>query len=206
MPAQRSFGNQILSFMTKTASGYWHVYDPQCGFVVVRTSFLRLLDLGGIAKDYFFENDMLIRLNALGARVVDVPIKTLYGTETSGVSVARVAFTFPPRLIAAMARRFWRKHLVTDFGSITVLTLGGVVLTIFGAAFGGYHWWLSSTADRVATTGTVMIAVLPLIVGIQAILQALVMSVAASPGASETRDYVRELIVSGALFDDADGT
>ena len=204
MPARRNFGNQLLSFMTKIASGYWHVYDPQCGFTVVRTAVLRLLDLDHVASDYFFEDDMLIGVNALGARVVDVPISTVYGAETSGVSIARVAFTFPPRLLYAMTARFWRKHLVTDFGAISVLTLGGVALTVFGVVFGGYHWYLSRVTDHVTTTGTVMIAVLPIIVGIQAMLQALVLSVIASPGAAETRDYVRTLIAEGRLFADED--
>lgn len=199
MPARRNFGNQLLAFLTKVASGYWHVYDPQCGFTAARSSFLRLIDMDQLASDYFFENDMLIKLNALNARVVDVPITTLYGSEISGVSVARVAFTFPPRLFVAGGARFWRKHLVTDFGAISVLTLGGLALSLFGAAFGGYHWWLSSATGHVATTGTVMIAVLPLIVGIQALLQAFTLSVAASPGAAETAAYVRELISHGGL-------
>lgn len=199
MPAERSFGNTLLSFLTKVASGYWHVFDPQCGFTVVRTSFLRMLDVDAIASDYFFENDMLVQLNALGAYVVDVPTSTFYGAEVSGVSVARVALTFPPRLIAAGSRRFWRKHLVTDFGAVAVLVLGGALLSLFGAAFGAYRWWLSSTSGHVATTGTVMIAVLPLVVGIQAILQAFAMSVAASPGARETATYARMLLGEDAF-------
>jgi len=194
MPVERSFGNTVLSFMTKVASGYWHVFDSQCGYTVVRTPFLELLDLDRLPDDYFFENAILIQLNALNARVVDVPIKTLYGHEVSGVSMLRVALTFPLRLVAGGAARFWRKHLVTDFGAIGALTLSGIALLVFGAAFGGYHWWLSNATSEAATTGTVMLAVLPLIVGIQLLIQALSMSVQASPGAAETAHYVRTLI------------
>lgn len=194
MPAERSLGNTVLSFMTKLASGYWHVFDSQCGYTVVRSAFLELIDLDTLPDDYFFENSMLIKLNALNARVVDVPITTLYGREVSGVSILRVATTFPARLMLGGTARFWRKHLVTDFGATGVLTLSGLTLLAFGAAFGGYHWWLSMTTEHIATTGTVMLAVLPLIVGIQLLLQAFSMSVQASPGAKQTARYVRDLI------------
>jgi len=197
MPAERSFGNSLLSFMTKVASGYWHVYDSQCGYTAVATPFLRLLDLDQVADDYFFENDMLIRLNALSARVVDVPVSTVYGSETSDVNVLKVALTFPPRLVGAGARRFWRKHLVTDFGAIAALSGTGLLLVAFGMLFGAYHWALSLLTHVAATTGTVMVAVLPLIVGIQLVLQALALSVAGSSGARETTEYVRQLIRSG---------
>ncbi len=199
MPQNRSFGNTLLSFMTKVASGYWHVFDSQCGFTVARTAFLRLMDLESLPDDYFFENDMLIKLNALNARVVDVPTSTIYGREVSGVSVARVAFTFPPRLLLDGSRRFWRKHLLTDFSPIGALTLTGIALVTFGFVFGAYHWWLSLVSGQVATTGTVMLAVLPLILGIQLVVQSFSLSVLSSPGAQETAEYVRTLIARGDL-------
>ncbi len=142
---------------------------------------------------------MLIQLNALNARVVDVPTSTLYGREVSDVKVGRVVFTFPPQLIAAGISRFWRKQHVTNFGPIGGLTIAGLALCIFGAVFGAYHWWLSSVSQRPATAGTVMIAVLPLIVGIHLIMQAFALSVDASPDAQQTAEYTRELIRTGEL-------
>lgn len=199
MPANRKLGSVALSFMTKMASGYWHVYDSQCGFTAARVDYLGMLDLDALAVDYFFENDMLIRLNSLSARVVDVPTSTLYGPETSGISVPRVLLTFPPRLIVGAVRRVWRKHLVTDFGAQGLLEIAGLALALFGACFGAYHWWLSVATGQVATVGTVMIAVLPLVVGIQLLVQAFAMEVSISPGASETAEYVRRLIAERAL-------
>lgn len=195
MPAHRSFGNTVLSLLNKLASGYWHVYDSQCGFTVVRSPFLRLMHLDSLPNDYFFENAMLIKLNTLNARVVDVPTSTVYGEETSGVSIRKVILSFPVRFLVGGARRFWRKHLVTDFGPIGGLTIGGIVLTLFGVLFGAYHWVLSAITGNVASTGTVMVAVLPLILGIELLIQAFSMSVLSSPGAPETARFVRELIV-----------
>lgn len=199
MPLARSFGNSALSFLTKLASGYWHVFDSQCGFTVASTPFLELLDLDQIADGYFFENDMLIRMNSLNARVVDVPVSTIYGDEVSGVSISKVVASFPPKLLAGGLRRFWRKNLVTDFGPIGALTVIGTLLVAFGALFGAYHWWLSVVTAVAATTGTVMIAVLPLILGLQLLIQAFSMSVVASPGAAESAEFVRVLVSSRSL-------
>jgi len=199
MPTQRRFGNTALSFMTKTASGYWHVYDSQCGYTVVRSSFLRLIDLDAIPDDYFFENAMLIQLSTLNARVVDVPTSTAYGEEVSGVSIPRAFFTFPPRLFVSGVKGFWRKHLVTDFDAIGVMTMVGAALSLFGVVFGEYRWWLSIATGRVASTGTVMLAVLPLVVGVQLMVQAFALGVQSSPGAAETASFAHTLISRGDL-------
>lgn len=199
MPRTRGLGNALLSLMTKAASGYWHVFDSQCGFTAISAPVLRLLDLDHVAPDYFFENDMLIQLNGLSARVVDVPVTTIYGAETSHIRVPRVVLSFPPRLLLRAILRFTRKYLLTDFGAVAVLTLSGGGLLVFGAAFGGYHWWLSVSEGHAATTGTVMIAVLPIILGFQLLLQALALNVGASPGAAESAAYVRELVARGEL-------
>jgi len=199
MPKHRSFGNTTLSLMTKLASGYWHVYDSQCGYTMIRAQYLRLIRLEELADDYFFENCMLIMLNELNARVVDVPVSTIYGDETSGISVLRVIRTFPLRLMSGGVRRFWRKHLVTDFGAVGVLVSLALTLSLLGFLFGSYHWWLSASTGQVASTGTVMIATLPIIISIQLAAQAFVLSVLSSPGARETAEYVRTLIAEGGV-------
>jgi glycosyltransferase involved in cell wall biosynthesis len=191
MPARRWFGNVVLSFLTKVASGYWHVFDPQCGFIAITIPTLRRLKLDGVARDYFFENDMLIRLNVIDARVVDVDTSSLYGDETSYVSIGRVSWTFPPRLARGFLWRFMRRHLMNDFGLIGFLTIIGSMFTLFGTAFGLYHWALSASTGIVTSTGTVMIAVVPLILGLQMLIQALSLEVQSSSGASETREYAR---------------
>jgi dolichol-phosphate mannosyltransferase len=191
MPRLRWFGNVVLSFLTKVASGYWHVFDPQCGFIAITAPTLRRLKLDGIARDYFFENDMLIRLNIIDARVVDVDTSSLYGGETSHVRIGRVGWTFPPRLLRGFFWRFVRRHLMNDFGLIGLLAIVGTMFTLFGTVFGIYHWVLSASSGIVTTTGTVMIAVVPLILGIQMLLQALSLEVQSSAGAGETREYAR---------------
>jgi dolichol-phosphate mannosyltransferase len=191
MPRMRWFGSVALSFLTKVASGYWHVFDPQCGFTAITAPVLMRLKLDGIARDYFFENDMLIRLNVIDARVVDVSTAALYGDESSALGIAQVTWSFPLRLVRRFAWRFVKRHVVNDFGLIAMLTFVGAVSFLFGVVFGVYHWVDSAVSGHVATAGTVMIAVVPIILGAQMLLQALALEVQSSAGAEETRALSR---------------
>jgi dolichol-phosphate mannosyltransferase len=198
MPTTRWVGNVALSFLTKIASGYWHVFDPQRGFVAITSPALRRLNLDGIARDYFFENDMLIRRNVIDARVVDIDMAALYGDETPYVRVSRVAWTFPRRLLKRSAWRFLKRHIINDFGLIALLTFVGGVLALFGAAFGISHWVRSAGSGIPATAGAAMIAVVSLILGAQMLLQALSLEVQGSPGAAETRTMARDAVKPSA--------
>ena len=107
MPRDRLLGSLALGLLTQLASGYWHIFDPQNGFVACRQGMLARLDLPRIAPDYFFENDMLVHLNVLGARVVDVPLPARYADEVSSMRISRVLISFPVRLFC----RFWWRIL-----------------------------------------------------------------------------------------------
>lgn len=198
MPRGRWFGSVMLSFLTKTASGYWHVFDPQCGFTAIAAPALAQLKLDAVAQDFFFENDMLIRLNVIDARVVDVSTAALYGEETSSLRIGHVAWSFPFRLIRGFAWRVIKRHVVNDFGLVALLSFLGAILFTFGLVFGVYHWIASAETGQAATAGTVMVAVLPIILGFEMLLQALTQEVQSSPGAAETRDYARMVDGRGA--------
>src|SRR3990172_7125743 len=86
IPRYRFFGNLILSFLTKVASGYWHVADSQTGYTAISLSALRRMNLDCLYPRYGFPNDILLKLNVIGARVIDVPITPLYKVgERSGI-------------------------------------------------------------------------------------------------------------------------
>ncbi len=187
MPRTRWFGNVALSFLTKVASGYWHVFDSQCGFLAITSAALSRLRLDKLAQDYYFENDMLVNLNVIGARVVDVGTSALYGEEESYVRVSRVLWSFPLRLARSFFWRFFKRHVINEFGLVALLAMVGSTFVLFGTVFGIVEWVSSASAGSPATTGTVMIAVLPLMLGVQMLLQSLALEVQDSPGANETR-------------------
>lgn len=177
MPRHRLFGNIVLTFLNKLTSGYWHIFDPQNGYTAVSADLLRRLDPGALHQRYFFENDMLIALNFHNARVADVAIPARYGDERSHLSSFRAGITFPLLFLPRFWRRIYQKYVLRDFSPIALFLFLGLVLIAWGVGFGAYHWIVSILSNHPATTGTVMLAVLPLILGFQLILQALVLDI-----------------------------
>jgi glycosyltransferase involved in cell wall biosynthesis len=180
MPRHRVLGNIGLSFMTKLASGYWHLFDPQNGYTAIRTSVLQRLPLHNVAKRYSFENDLLIHLNILQVPAVDVPIPAVYGDEISTIKLSKVV----PELIQLLGRGFWRRiwyrYVLWSFSPIALLLVLGIVLFGFGLAVSVWLAFLSLNSV-IATAATVMLAALPLMVGVQMLISALQLDIQASP-------------------------
>jgi glycosyltransferase involved in cell wall biosynthesis len=181
MPKLRLLGNLGLTFLTKLASGYWHIFDPQNGFVACRSRALGDIDLDNLASDYFFENDMLIRLNVIGARVVDVPMPARYGEERSSMKLSRILLKFPWRLFCGYWRRILQRFVLRDFSPLVLFLCLGILMMTFGTAFGGYSWIQSWRTGVVASAGTIMVAALPTILGFQLLLQAMVLDIQSTP-------------------------
>jgi dolichol-phosphate mannosyltransferase len=181
MPRLRFIGNFALTFLTKLASGYWYVVDPQNGYLAIRREIWEHLDPARISDGYFFENDMLVCLNILDVPVKDVPIPARYGDERSYLRVRRVLFPFAFLLIRRTFYRVWAKYMLRDFSPIALFLLTGLPLFIWGVIFGAYQWWSHAQQGVVTPTGTVIVAVVPLILGFQLLLQALVLDIQNSP-------------------------
>jgi glycosyltransferase involved in cell wall biosynthesis len=182
MPGRRRFGNAGLSFMTKLASGYWDIFDPTNGYTAIHSSLVPLLGDAPIGKRYFFESSVLLRLSLLRGVVRDVYIPARYPPgATSRLSESRAALQFPWRLLRGFIRRVVLQYFVRDFTAVSLYLVFGLVLSLFGLIWGVWHWALASQAGVAATTGTVMIAVLPIIVGVQLLLQALTLDIANVP-------------------------
>lgn len=181
MPKARLVGSLALTFLTKLASGYWHIFDPQNGFVAARATALRQIDLRSLARGFFFENDMLIRLNVVGCRVKDIAIPAHYGNEQSSLRIERILVTFPAYLARGLVRRIWEKYVLRDFSPIAVFWLLGIPLLSFGTVFGAYHWFWSWWLGRPASTGTIMLSVLPFLLGFQLVLEAIIQEIRESP-------------------------
>lgn len=172
MPYSRRIGNMGLSFLTKLASGYWNIFDPANGFTAIHSLLIPELNRVSIDRRFFFESSLLLELGLLRAVVRDVFIPARYGGQHSFLSERKALFTFPPRLLKGLFRRLVVQYFLRDFTIFSILFPVGSLLTIWGILFGGYEWYLSAVTGRNASTGTVMLAVLPIILGIQLLLQA----------------------------------
>jgi hypothetical protein len=166
MPLGRLVGNAGLSFLSKISSGYWHSFDPTNGYVAIHASLVGLLPLDKISKRYFFESDLLFRLNILTARVVDVPMHAHYADEVSSMRPLREIPRFAFAHMRNFAKRIFYNYFIRNFSLASLELALGTLLLLFGLVYGLANWGTVAPA----TAGTVMVAALPIIIGSQLLL------------------------------------
>lgn len=176
MPRRRVLGNIAFSFLTKAASGYWNLFDPQNGYTALHRSALERLPLEQIARRYEFENDLLIQLNILRVPAVDVPVPAVYGDEVSGIRMT----TAVPRIVNQLFRGFWSriwwKYVLQSFSAVALMLFGGLALTATGLAIGTWAAF-QTLGPETASAGTVLLAVAPLLSGFHMLLFAMLLDI-----------------------------
>jgi glycosyltransferase involved in cell wall biosynthesis len=167
IPRSRYLGNAMLSFLTKIASGYWHIADSQSGYTAASREILDQLDLERIYPRYGFPNDMLVHLNVWNARVRDVTARPVYNVgEKSGIKIRKVV----PRISWLLLKGFfWRmreKYVIRDFHPLVFFYVLGFLMTVLGLALGIVEVALRFMGNEVSV-GTVVLVALLLIFGSQ---------------------------------------
>ena len=176
MPKHRVFGNILMSFMTKAASGYWGLFDPLNGYTAVHRTALERLSFDRIAKRYDFENDLLIHLNILRVPARDVPIPAVYGDEVSGIRIGRVGFSMMRRLWRGFWHRIWRKYVVQSFSPVALMLFSGLAFVALGLAVGVFII-ANTLGPPVASAGTVVLCVGPLLSGLHLLIFAMFLDI-----------------------------
>ena len=179
MPFIRRLGNISLSFLTKMATGYWNIFDPTNGYTAIHRDVINLFVENKINLDrrYFFEINMLIELSLLRAVVTDIYIPARYDNEISSLSIPKILFEFPVKIIKGCLKRLLISYYVRDFGAFSLFLITGFIFVLFGGCFGLYNWIHNSMMQTPTLAGTVMVAVVPFILGVQLLLQALVLDI-----------------------------
>ena len=181
MPRARLFGNAVLSFMNKFSSGYWDLFDPTNGYTAIHATVASRLPFEKISRSYFFESDMLFRLNILRAVVVDVPMAARYGSETSNLKVSKIIGEFSRKHMRNTLKRIFYNYYLRDMSLASLELPLGVGLSLFGLAHGLYHWVQYSLIEQVTPAGTVMLSALPALIGLQLILAFFAYDIASVP-------------------------
>ena len=181
MPVNRLIGNVALSFLTKLCVGYWNCADPVNGFIAIRREALAKLRLDSLSKRFFFETSLLAELYLARAVVQDVAIPARYGNEASHLRTWQVLFEFPIKLFACFIRRIIIRHFLFDFSMGGVYFLFGAPLLIGGLIYGVSNWAKYSQLGVGAPTGTVVIAAMAIILGVQFLLSAIGVDIQSVP-------------------------
>ena len=170
MPKIRLFGNAVLSLLCKLSSGYWNLFDPTNGFTAIHVEVARRLPFNKISQRYFFETDILFRLNTLRAVVVDVPMAAKYGDEVSNLKIYKIIGEFIVKHVRNFSKRIFYNYYLRDMSVASIELPIGFVLLVFGSIYGGYHWIYSAQSGLPTPAGTVMLSALPILAGIQFML------------------------------------
>jgi len=181
MPKVRLLGNAALSFMTKLSSGYWDLFDPTNGYTAIHGDVVQRLPFNKISRRYFFETDMLFRLNTLRALVVDIPMNAKYAGEVSNLKIKKIVGEFFIKNIRNFGKRIFYNYYLRDMSLASIELPLGLLMMSFGIMFGGYHWIDSVQRELTTPVGTVMLAAIPLILGLQFILAFLAYDIASMP-------------------------
>jgi glycosyltransferase involved in cell wall biosynthesis len=104
MPRGRLIVGHVLSWLTGRAAGLARLSDSQCGYTAISAHALDAIDLDGLWPRYGYPNDLIGQIALAGLRIVEVPVRPVYGSETSGVRPWHVI-----TIGALVARTAWRR-------------------------------------------------------------------------------------------------
>jgi dolichol-phosphate mannosyltransferase len=172
MPRLRVFGNAALSLAAKASTGYWNIFDPTNGYTAIEASVAEQVMGKPVSQRFFFETDLLYHLGTLRAVVRDVPIPARYGDEVSNIRISAIVGPFALRHLRNFLRRIVGQYFVRDFHVATLEMMAGAAALLFGVIY-ALRWIAIRTPGQAASAGVVMAAALPVIIGIQLMLQAL---------------------------------
>lgn len=177
MPPFRRVGNVVITLINKFATGYYSIFDSQNGYGIFPRATLERLPFELIGERYDYENTLLLALGIINARIKDIPVPAIYGDETSTIKF----FPTMRRALSVLFVGFWRriyyKYVVFNFHPLALFLFGGLILTSLSVAFGLVLGYLRIFLGSSPSSGTVMLAVVPFLVGFQLLLSAIVMDV-----------------------------
>jgi len=197
MPQVRVLGNAALSFAAKVSTGYWNIFDPTNGFTAIEASVAKLVMQKRVSRRFFFETDLLYHLGTLRAVVRDVPMPARYGEEVSNLRISAIVGPFALKHGRNFLQRLLGQYFVRDFNVATIELIFGTLFLLFGTTY-GLHWLLTRASGQPASPGVVMAAALPIIVGVQMLLQAINFDVLNAP-VRPIHPYLRTLARMEAL-------
>ncbi len=174
MSRWRSFGNFLLTILTKIGSGYWHISDPQNGYTAISRKALETLSLDSVYTYYGYCNDLLTKLNVLGARVTDVAIPARYGIERSSIKYGRFIFKVAPMIFRGFLWRLKVKYIIRDFHPLVLFYISGMIATPLGVLL--FAWILGKGLLKYPLTPySVTLATLVTLAGTQFLLFAMLL-------------------------------
>ncbi|MFH1326517.1 MAG: glycosyltransferase family 2 protein [archaeon] len=131
MPRYRFIGNSFLTLLTKFATGYWHLIDPQSGYTAISKKALSSIKIQEMTQGYGYNADILNMLNLGNFRVCDVPIQPVYDKEKSGIKLRSYIPRVSKLLLKLFIKRMSHKYLVREFHPLVFFYWFSIVNVLF---------------------------------------------------------------------------
>lgn len=131
MPRYRFLGNAVLTILTKFATGYYSLMDPQCGYTAIHNSVLQKIPIEKMTKRYGYNADILCMLNIRGFKVTDAIVRPVYDSEKSKIKLWKYIPKTSCLLIRLFFRRLWQRYIVLDFHPLVLFYLFSLFNTVF---------------------------------------------------------------------------
>lgn len=138
MSKWRTLGNTMLTFLTKMASGYWQLMDPQNGYTAISNRALKRINPDTIYPWYGYCNDLLVKLNVFGFKMMDVVMPARYGKEKSKIKYAPYMLKVSWMLLKNFFWRLKMKYIWFSFHPLVLFYIFGILLTPIGILGGIY--------------------------------------------------------------------
>lgn len=172
MSRWRFVGNSILTLLTKIASGYWQLMDPQNGYTAISRRALETISLDEIYPRYGYCNDLLVWLNTFGFRVRNVPHPARYGLERSKIKYSTYIVRLSWLLLNAFIWRLKTKYVLLSFHPLVFFYVAGILFVLLSILFGLYALWFKFVMNNEIFVPAV-VSVIVFGIGVQFVLSAM---------------------------------
>ncbi|HUU27577.1 MAG TPA: glycosyltransferase family 2 protein [archaeon] len=173
MPTYRFLGNSVLTILTKFATGYYSLMDPQCAYTVIKNSTLRQIPIETMTRGYGYNADILCMLNIQRFRATNIKVQPVYGREKSKIKLWKYIPKTSWLLIRLFFRRLWQRYVVRDFHPLVLFYLFAFFNMIFIILpFTARFFYLYLTIGEAPKT-TMLILVFTILITFQSILFAI---------------------------------
>ncbi|XDD51550.1 glycosyltransferase family 2 protein [Leptospira sp. WS92.C1] len=151
MPKSRLLGNILITALTKIASGYYKTMDVVEGYTAISRRAILTINWKRAWKRYGYPMDFLIRMNAYGFKIKDVPRTAIYlpGERQSQIKGFQYAMKVSPMLLKNFLWRLKFKYIYRDFHPLVMFyyfsfflipvgLLSGITLAVDYFFYGGH--------------------------------------------------------------------
>lgn len=164
MPKIRFWGNILITALTKIASGYYKTMDVVDGYTAISKKAIDTINWKHAWKKYGYPMDFLIRLNAYGFKIMDVPRTAIYlpGERQSQIKGINYTMKVSPMLLKHFLWRLKFKYLYADFHPLVFFYYLSFLLIPVGAilSLSLVFDWVVMGGNNVTASRSVLAALL----------------------------------------------